>query len=147
MATNWTNRKAWLLGAGILVAGHLLWWGVAAAIPLGESLRVALFFVPSVAAFLVTYYSPRYKLAMGMSMGVVGAGVGFLATVIYESAGYHIDKIGGPAATLAVLLMFHLAYALAGTAAGYAAWRIRTRAGQSSTTSDSRDAGHDLSDG
>jgi len=126
MATKWTLGKAWILGACIILIGNFLWWGVAAELPLSESLRVALFVVPSAAAFLVTYLAPRLKLVLGMSMGIVGAVFGFLATLIYENAGYHIDKIGAPAATLAVLLALHLAYALAGTAAGYAIWRFRT---------------------
>ena len=127
MTSKWTMGRAWLLGACIVIIGYFLWWGVAAEVPLSENLRVALFFVPSAAAFLVTYLSPRLKLVLGMSMGIVGAVCGFVATQIYENAGYHNDKIGGPTATLALLLALHLAHVFAGTAVGYAVWRFRTR--------------------
>lgn len=123
MAAKWTIGGVWLLGVGVLIIGHLLWWGVAAEVLLGEALRLVLFIVPAAAGFMVTYLSPRLKLVLGMSMGVVGAVIGFLAMRIFEYAGYHIDKIGGAAETLVVLLALHLAYAIVGTASGYVVWR------------------------
>lgn len=128
MAAKWTVGKAWLLGVSVLIIGHLSWWGVAAGMPFSEALRMVLFFVPSAAAFLVTYLSPRLKLVSGMSMAVVGTAIGSLAMPFFESAGYHIDKIGGLAETTVTLLALHLAYAFAGTAAGYAVWRYVSRA-------------------
>jgi hypothetical protein len=128
MATNWTIGRVWLLGTCVLIIGHLSWWGVAAEVPFSEALRLALFFVPAAAAFMVTYLSPRLKLVLGMSMGVVGAAIGFLAMRIFENAGYHIDKIGGAVETMVVLLALHLVYAIVGTATGYAVWRYVSRA-------------------
>lgn len=125
----WTMTKAWLLGLALLVAGHLLWWGVLLEGPYAETLRIALFFVPALAAFLVAYLAPRHKVLLGMSMGLLGAFIGFLAMVGYERLGYHIDKIGGPLATLGILLAIHLGYSSVGTVAGYFAWWIRSRAG------------------
>jgi hypothetical protein len=128
MVVAWTMTKAWLLGLALLVAGHLLWWGVLLDGAYSEALRVALFFVPAVAAFLVAYLAPRRKLLLGISMGLCGALIGFAAMAGYEHLGYHIDKIGGPLATLAILLAIHLGYSSVGSIAGYFTWRIRSRA-------------------
>jgi len=123
----WTMLKAWLLGAAVLVVAHAMWWGVAAGIDRAEGLRVILFIFPVLAAFLVTYLSPSRKIALGMSMGIFGAVVGMFAMFLYEQLGYHVDQIGGPIATISILLAVHLAYAFAGTVIGYLAVRFRSK--------------------
>ena len=124
----WTPKKAWRLGLALLVGGHLMWWGVLLEGAYAETLRLALFFVPALAAFLVAYLAPRRKMLLGMSMGVCGALIGFFAMAGYEHLGYHIDKIGGPLATIGILLAIHLGYSLIGSIAGYFLWRLRSRA-------------------
>ena len=92
-----------------------------------EGLRIALIGLPVMAAFLVAYLAPHRKVVLGLSMGVLGALLGVVAMSVYQKLGYHVDQIGGPLATFGVLLAIHLAYAAAGTAAGYFVWRIRSR--------------------
>ena len=122
----WTMVKAWLLGASVLIAAHVLWWGVAAGISHADALRNVLFIVPVAAAFLVSYLSPRHKLLLGVSMGPLGAALGLASMFMYRALGYHVDEIGGAIATFGILLGVHLAYAVGGTVLGYFAWRLRS---------------------
>ena len=122
---NWTPGTAWLSGAALLVLAHVLWWGVASGTDYAQSLRVIIFAIPILAAFVVTYFSPRRKVALGLSMSAVGAVLGMIAMLMYQGLGYHVDQIGGPATTAAVLFAVHVGYATVGTSAGYIAWRVR----------------------
>lgn len=123
----WTSGKAWFCGVALLVLAHALWWGVAAGVDHGEWLRMVIFAIPVLAAFLVAYLSPEHKIALGLSMSVVGAVLGFVAMAVYQSLGYHVDQIGSPVATVAILLGVHFGYAALGTAIGVFASRLRSR--------------------
>jgi hypothetical protein len=127
MITRWTMTKAWLVGVALIVLAHLLWWVVLMEVPLGGVLRVLLYVLPVLAAFTVAYLAPRQKLLLGMSMSLCGALLGFLAMNGYARLGYHIDNIGGPLATLAILFALHLGYAAVGTTAGYLVWLFASR--------------------
>jgi hypothetical protein len=111
--------RAWLAGIVILIAVHILLWGVVAATPVSELLRNLLFAGPPAAALVTTYLSPRNRLLMGMSLAPCGALIGYAAQQVYAALGYHVDRLGVDAiSTLQVLLVFNVLYALVGSLLG-----------------------------
>jgi hypothetical protein len=75
---------------------------------------------------------------MGMSLAPCGALIGYVAQEIYAHFGYHVDRLGVDAiSTLQVLLVFHVLYALIGSALGLLLrWAVtRSQDSPTSTTS------------
>lgn len=114
--TRWTATKATVAGVCVFVLGQILYVWLAQY----ELLRLVLLGTPGFAAFVAAYFSPRWKMAVGMSMAIYSAVLGELMAVGYAHFGGHVDQIGGVSATIAILLAYHSAFSFVGCVAGIA---------------------------
>lgn len=110
----WSVPKASLAGIAVFVLGDALYL----AFSHYELLRLVLLGTPGFAAFVAAYWTPRWKIAVGMSMAIYGAVLGELMARVYEYSGGHVDHIGGLAATLLILLAYYGAISIVGSMAG-----------------------------
>lgn len=111
----WTILKATLAGIGVFVLGQVLYFGFSHY----ELLRTILLGTSAFSAFVAAYFSPRLKIAVGMSMSIYSAVLGELMPNIYEHFGGHVDQIGGLVVTFVILLAYHLPLSIVGGVAGY----------------------------
>ncbi len=115
-----TEQKAVLAGVGVLFLAQVLYVLVLVKVSYHEILRSMLLGAPAMAACMAAYLSPSRKMLIGLSMALCGAVIGLLSAMGYEYFGLHVDRIGGPLATFAILLAYYVALSVAGSVVGIA---------------------------
>jgi hypothetical protein len=110
----WSVPKASLAGITVFVLGDALYL----AFSHYELLRLVLLCTPGFAAFAAAYWAPRWKMMVGMSMAIYGTAIGELMARVFEYFGGHVDRVGGLAATLLILLVYYGVLGLLGSMAG-----------------------------
>lgn len=122
-----TAPKVTAAGIGVLILAQVLYVRVLATISHHKLLRWVLLGAPGFAACITAYLSPNWKLLTGTSMALYGAAIGMLSAMLYESFDLPVDRIGGPLATFAVLLVYYAALSIVGSEAGMTLSRILYR--------------------
>ena len=113
--------KIWTLGAAVIAAAQIGWFLLLGTQTFSQVAVMLLWASSGIAAFIVSYLSPRWKIVMGLSM-IVPAAV--LVTVLnygYQLTGHASDFPGlrGAAALFTVALAWNAVVCGIGTAAGY----------------------------
>ena len=110
----WSVLEASLAGVAVIMLGNMSYL----ALSYYELPRLLLLGTPGLAAFVAAYWSPRWKMAVGMSMAVYGAVLGELIACVYEHFGGRLDHIGGVVATLFILLVYNSGLSVIGSFMG-----------------------------
>lgn len=133
-----TTLRAVAVGISILVLAQVMYLGVLVKVEHHELLRVVLLFSPGVAAFATAFLAPTRKFLAGVSMAVWGTAIALLAAAGYELLGLPVDSIGGPVATMAIVLAYYSLLSILGGAVGHVLSRNRTAQLEDSASDGSR---------
>lgn len=115
----WTTFKALMVGVALLILTQALYVGVMLRVEHHEMLRMMLLLFPGIAALTTAYLAPKNKILAGTSLAVWGAAIAMLSAAIYEQFGLHVDSIGGPLATFAILVVYYFALSIVGSLLGH----------------------------
>ena len=130
--------KAWMLGAGVLLIAHGMWFVALQANIFSQPLVLLLWISPIVAAFVSAYIAPRKKILLGSSMAIFAtilvAGLNFF----YQALGHAVDFPGDRGALTLVTVMFgwNLILAVLGSTTAYFLTTSRSRQPRTETASD-----------
>lgn len=121
--------KAWMLGAGVLLVAHGIWFAALQTNTFSQPLILLLWASPIVAAFISAYFAPRKKILMGTSMAIVATILVGALNSLYQSLGHAVDFPGfrGGFVLITVMLGWNVVLSLLGGATGYFLTRSRLR--------------------
>ena len=116
-----TALKAWLAGLFVLLVANGGWL-VLLQIHKVSVLTLCLYQIsPIIVAFLVSYYSPRNKFLLGLSMAIPVAALCVLVNPICELFGFAVDSygIGGQFIILLITIPYDIALCALGAWLGF----------------------------
>jgi len=113
--------RIWAGGMAIIVAAQLAWFLSLGTQTFSQTLFALLWASSGIAAFFVSFLSPRGKVAMGLSLAVPAAMLIALLNYGYQLIGHASDFPGlrGAMLLFAIALAWNGAICGIGTAAGY----------------------------
>jgi len=86
--------KAWLIGAGILVAIFAIWFVLLQAKVFSQSFVIGLWISPMIAAFVSAYLGPSHKILLGTSMAIPSALLAVALNSANQFSGAAVDFPG-----------------------------------------------------
>jgi hypothetical protein len=116
-----STGKVWVLGGAIEIIGYGAWFIALQANKFSEVLLLLLYGSPIIAAFLVGYLAPRWKILLGASMALLAAGLGGALNFVYEVLGNTVDfpRIHGSLIIASAIFIVDSAPCTLGAALGY----------------------------
>ncbi len=93
--------KAWIRGAGLVLAVYLAWFALLAmhvhtawVSPMTTLMMLVTLNVPGLAALLTALRAPRYRFLLGLTMAPVAAACAVAMNVVLAASGLRVDLSG-----------------------------------------------------